>query len=97
VAALSYLVPPVSGLVAYLRGRSGRVRAHGLQAIVFGALWPAALYGGSALSAAATRAVFVVGVVVWVGMMISAALGRDVLLPGLTRLAAEPVTTRDAP
>jgi uncharacterized membrane protein len=97
VAALSYLLPPVSGLVAYLRGRSARVRAHGLQAIVFGALWPAALYGGSALSAAATRVVFVAGLVVWAGLVISAALGRDVLVPGLTRLAAEPLRARDAP
>jgi uncharacterized membrane protein len=97
VAALSYLVPPVSGLVAYLQGRSPRVRAHGLQAITFGGLWPAALYGGSALSPSVTRAVFVAGLVVWAGLMISAAFGRDVLLPGLARLAAESVRARDAP
>jgi uncharacterized membrane protein len=97
VAALSYLMPPVSGLIAYLWAGRTRVRAHGLQSILFGALWPVALYGGSAISASATRAVFVAGLVLWVGMAILAALGRDVFLPGLARLATEPIRAKDAP
>ncbi|MGH2694652.1 MAG: hypothetical protein ACRDJJ_07505 [Actinomycetota bacterium] len=95
MAALSYVLPPLSGLVAYLRGRNARVRAHGLQAVIFGALWPAALYTGSALSAATTRGVFAVGVVTWAGLVIATALGRDPLLPGLARLAADPPMARD--
>jgi uncharacterized membrane protein len=83
MAALAYVLLPVSGLIAYALGTSPRTRRHGLQAIVFGAVWPAALYAGSWISEWATRVVFVVGALIWVVLMILAAAGRDPRLPGL--------------
>jgi uncharacterized membrane protein len=78
MAALAYVLLPVSGLLAYFNGASPRMRFHGLQAILLGLLWPAALYGGSAVSPIATRAVAAGGWVLWIGLMTTAALGKDV-------------------
>ena len=82
VAAFAYLLLPVTGLVAYLFGDE-RARFHGLQAILFGALWPLGLYAASALAPGATRAVFAAGAVVWLGAILATAMGRDPALPGL--------------
>lgn len=81
MAALAYLMPPVSGLVAYLFGATVRIRWHGLQAVLFGVLWPVALYVGSWLAPIVTRAVFGLGMVVWLGLIVGTARGRDVVLP----------------
>jgi uncharacterized membrane protein len=87
--ALAYVLLPVSGMLAYFNGTSVRMRFHGLQAIVLGALWPAALYGGSAISPTATRAVAIAGAALWLLLMVTAALGRDLGPRVLKRWAEE--------
>lgn len=81
MAALAYVVLPVSGLVAYLLGSDQRVRFHGLQAIALGLLWPAALFVASGLSASATQIVFVAGAATWLSFVLLTAAGRDPRLP----------------
>ena len=85
MVALAYILLPVSGLVAYLTGRSRRVRLHGLQAIALGLVWPAALYGCTYLTPGATQICAVLGGVVWIGFLAAAALGADPLIPLLGR------------
>lgn len=85
MAALAYLLPPVSGLFAYLLGSGERTRRHGLQSVALGLLWPAALYGAAALSPGAAQAGFAVGGVVWVGLLLTTALGLDLHVPGTAR------------
>ncbi len=86
VAALAYLLLPISGGIAYFFAKSPRVRLHGLQAALLGALWPAALYAGARVSPGVTQAVFVVMGVIWLVVMASAAVGKDLWFPGLGRL-----------
>lgn len=86
VAALAYLLPPISGGIAYFAARTARTRLHGLQAAILGALWPAALYAGARVSPGVTQAVGVVMGVVWLVVMITAAAGKDLWFPGLRRL-----------
>jgi uncharacterized membrane protein len=81
MAALAYLLLPVSGLTAYLLSEQPRVRAHGLQAITLGTLWPAAIFAGSAISPAGTRVAFAVGAFTWLVLLIGTALGRNPRLP----------------
>ena len=81
MAPLAYLVPPISGAIAFFYGDSPRALFHGLQSVVIGVLWPVVLYGASAISSAATQLMFVLGVIVWLGFLISTALGRDLRLP----------------
>jgi uncharacterized membrane protein len=81
MAALAYVLLPVSGLVSYLKGSTPRVRFHGLQAIIFGAVWPALLYAATWTTPAVTQSVFAVGVLIWVFLIVAAALGRDWHLP----------------
>ena len=83
MAALAYLLPPLSGLIAYLFAADARVRFHGLQAIVFGAAWPALVYIGAILSPLFTRAAFGFGALVWIALLVATALGSDIGLPGL--------------
>jgi uncharacterized membrane protein len=83
MAALAYVFPPVSGLIAYLRGSSARVRFHGLQAVLLGLAWPASLYVFSWISPGATQIAFVVMTCLWIVALAGAALGRDPTLPGL--------------
>lgn len=94
MSALAYLVPPVTGLFAYLKGRSARMRLHGLQSVGLGVLWPAALYVGSWISPSATRLAFAVCALLWIALIVSTAVGFDAVLPGtkpaLTRAAATP-------
>jgi uncharacterized membrane protein len=94
MAALAYLLLPVSGLMAYLLAEEPQLRTHGLQAITVGALWPAAIFAGSAISPTATRIAFVAGAITWIALLVAAALGMDPRLPligrFLERVAAEP-------
>ena len=86
MAALAYLLPPLSGLLAYSLGRDQRVRFHGLQAVAFGFLWPVAIYAGSLAGPTGTRITFALGVLIWIGFLVVTALGRDPRLPGGRRL-----------
>jgi uncharacterized membrane protein len=85
MAALSYLLLPISGLIAYLKGRRARTRFHGLQAILVGLLWPAALLACSAFSPGATQIALLVGALLWLTLLISSAAGADLRLPLLGR------------
>jgi uncharacterized membrane protein len=93
VPALAYLVPPLSGLVVYFMAGEERTRWHGLQAVLLGVIWPAALYAGSAVSPAVTQTAAVCGLVVWLAFLVGAASGRDPHWPvagrWLRALAAE--------
>ncbi len=83
MAALAYLFLPVSGALAFLLARSARVKAHGLQAIVIGTVWALFLYGASAIAAALTWVVAVVGLIAWLGFGLLTATGRDPKIPVL--------------
>ena len=83
VAALSYLLLPITGLLALTLGSTPRVRFHGLQSIVFGLAWALALYGGAAAAPAATKLVFALGALVWLALMLATAAGKDPRLPGI--------------
>jgi uncharacterized membrane protein len=99
VAALAYVLLPVTGLVAYLSGSSPRTRFHGLQAIIFGTVWPFLLYAATWTTPVVTQVVFLVGLLVWMALMAGAAFGRDFYLPlvgpGL-RSAAETKVAEDS-
>jgi uncharacterized membrane protein len=86
MAALAYLLPPLTGLLAYSLGSDRRVRFHGLQAVAFGFLWPVTIYGGSLAGPIGTRVTFTLGALIWIGLLVATALGRDPLLPGGRRL-----------
>lgn len=94
MAALAYLFPPISGLVAYFKSASARGRFHGLQSALFGLLWPASLFVCSAITPGAAQAAFVVGAGLWLLLLLVTALGRDPAVPGtaglLRRWTAEP-------
>ena len=94
MAALAYLFPPISGLIAYFMGRDARVRSHGMQAVVFGLAWPLALYGCSQISPGATQVAFFAGASVWFLLFVLTAFGFNPRFPGtgplLTRLATNP-------
>jgi uncharacterized membrane protein len=81
MAALAYLLLPVTGLLAYFNSASVRVRFHGLQAVLLGLIWPLAIYGFSALSAGAGLVAWAGGAVVWLGLMLTTAAGLDPRLP----------------
>ena len=85
MAAFAYVLPPATGLIAYLRGRNARARRHGLQSVAFGAVWPLALYAGAELSARAAQVIFVAGAALWIGLLVVTAVGRDAHLPGTRR------------
>lgn len=87
--ALAYLVPPVTGFWAFVRGADVRTKAHGFQSIVLGTLWPLGLYLGSWITPGATQAVFVVFVALWLALMLSTASGRGPVSPGLVRRLEE--------
>ena len=89
MVALAYLFPPITGLIAYLRGETPRARFHGLQSVLLGVLWPAALYVCSWISPAATRIAFAVAAALWLVALVGTAVGRNPGVPGLrSRLAA---------
>jgi uncharacterized membrane protein len=82
MSALAYLIPPITGLFAYLKGSSPRVRLHGLQSVALGILWPSALYVGSWISPTATRVAFIVFAALWMVLIAAAAFGFDPVVPG---------------
>ena len=81
MAALAYLLLPVTGALAFLLSASPRTKTHGLQAIVLGIVWPLLLYAASALTAVATWFVGLIGALAWLGFMVLTAAGRDPKLP----------------
>ena len=93
MAALAYVLLPVTGLIAYLKGPSRRMRFHGLQAIAIGLLWPVVLYACTYAGPGATQAAFALGGIVWLGFLVLAAFGLNprvpLLGPALWRAAAE--------
>jgi uncharacterized membrane protein len=91
MAALAYLAPPVSGLIAFLTADRGRVRFHGLQSIVIGTVWPALIYLGAFVSPMLTRIAFFGGAFVWVVFLVATAMGRDLALPGVKSFLREMV------
>jgi uncharacterized membrane protein len=98
VAALAYVLLPVTGLVAYLKGSSQRARFHGLQAIAIGLLWPVALYACTYAGPGATQAAFALGGIAWLAWLVLAAFGLNprlpLLGPALWRAAAgDPLST----
>lgn len=86
MAALAYLLLPLSGTVAFLTGGSARSRFHGLQAIVFGSGWAVALYAASAIAASVTTIVALVGATIWLFLGLATAVGRDPQIPLLAPL-----------
>ena len=68
--------------MAYLFG-DARARFHGLQAILFGLVWPLGLYAAAAVSAVVTRAVFAAGGLIWLAAIVATSVGRDPAVPGL--------------
>lgn len=94
MAGLAYLLLPISGALAYFNGKLPRTRFHGIQAVILGILWPAALYGASVIGPDVTFIVAIAGALVWVTLMLVALFGRDLRFPfigkALERLAAEP-------
>ena len=83
MAALAYLLPPLSGLIAYLFSVQARIRWHGLQSVVLGTVWPLCVYAGAALAPLLTRVAFGLGALVWIALLASTAFGADVGLPGI--------------
>jgi uncharacterized membrane protein len=86
VATLAYLFPPLTGLAVYFVATSSRERFHGLQAITLGLLAAISLYAASAVSATITPFVFAFWVVVWLALIVTSLLGKDVRIPLLGRL-----------
>ena len=83
MAGLAYLLPPLTGLWAFLRAPDAATRAHGFQSIVLGAAWPAALYLASFVTPGLTQIVFLVFAGAWLVLMVAAAGGRGWIAPGL--------------
>ena len=83
MAALAYVLLPVSGLIAYLKGSSQRVRFHGLQAISLGLVWPLALYACTYAGPGITQVGWAVGALIWVTLFVATALGANPRVPGM--------------
>lgn len=92
MAALAYLVLPLTGMLAYFSGGSPRVRWHGLQAIVIGALWPALLYLAAATNESLVLPIALAGAAVWLLFLLGAAIGKDPSIPWLGRKLRELAT-----
>ena len=95
MVALAYLLPPVSGFLAFIKGRSERMRLHGLQSLLLGAAWPASLYVCSWIAPLATQLAFVAFASLWVALIVGAAMGKDPILPGLGPLLRQ--ASREGP
>jgi uncharacterized membrane protein len=91
MAALAYLLLPLSGMLAYFSWGGPRMRFHGAQAVALGLVWSFALFACAAVSAAATQVVFLLGAVVWLVLMITTAFGRDLKLPWIGGVCARAV------
>ena len=86
MAALAYVLLPLSGAIAYFVSDSRRVRFHGFQAILYGIVWPGALYAASAISSAVTAAVGIAGAAGWLLLIALAGVGMDPRFPGAKKL-----------
>jgi uncharacterized membrane protein len=86
MAALAYLFPPLTGLVAFFGASTSRTRFHGLQSVMFGLLWPVSLLLCSEWSAGATQVAFFAGLALWVLMIAATALGREPRFPIMGRV-----------
>ena len=84
MAALAYVLLPVSGLIAFLTAEDARVRFHGLQAIALGLLWPLLLYAAAITSERVTQVAFGLGLVVWLGYLLGTLVGKDPRLPAVS-------------
>ena len=103
MAALAYLFPPLTGLLAYALGRDERARWHGLQSVAVGFAWPALIYAafnaggpgaaGSLAGAVGTRVTFALGGLIWIGFFVLTVIGRDPRLPGGRRLRSLAAST----
>lgn len=85
MAAIAYLFPPITGLLAYLRGGSPRTRWHGLQAVALGLIWPLVLYACSLASSGFTQAAFAGGILTCALFVVAVAVGKDPALPFVGR------------
>ena len=94
VAALAYVLLPLSGVIAFLFGSTVRMRFHGLQAIALGTIWALLAYAASWIAPVVTALVFGLGTLVWLAAMITALIGVDLRLPGAKVL--ERVAGREA-
>ena len=86
MATLAYLLPPLTGLFAYLRGVDERARRHGLQSILLGALWPALLFVAASISPGVAQVVWALGALAWFAALVGTLLGRDPTVPLLEPL-----------
>ena len=68
-----------------MKGTTERVRFHGLQAVVLGAAWPAAVYLAALFTPGATQVAFFVGLALVVGALVATAAGGDPRIPGLAK------------
>jgi uncharacterized membrane protein len=91
MAALAYLLLPISGMLAYFSWGGPRVRFHGAQAVALGLVWSIFLFACSAVSVVATQVVFLLGAIVWLGLIVTTAFGRDIKLPLIGRACARAV------
>ena len=81
MAALAYLLLPISGMAAYFLSTTERGQFHGAQAVALGFVWPVALYGSSFFAAVVTQIVFAIGTLIWIGLIVATAVGKDLRLP----------------
>lgn len=88
MAALAYLLLPISGMAAYFLSTTDRGQFHGAQAVALGFVWPVALYVSSFIAPVATQVVFALGMIAWIGLIVTAAVGKDVRLPLIGDLCA---------
>lgn len=85
MAAVAYLLLPVTGLIVYGTTRDRRTRFHALQAIALGLAFPVVLFLASLGPPAIVQVTFVAGAVTWIGFLVTTAAGRDPRLPVIGR------------
>ena len=86
--ALAYLLLPISGMAAYFLSTTERGQFHGAQAVAMGFVWPITLYVSSFVAPVATQVVFALGMIVWIGLIVTTAVGKDLRLPYVGALCA---------
>lgn len=95
MAALAYVLLPLSGMLAFFSQTEARVRFHGAQAVSLGLIWPLALYACSAVTPTASQIVFVLGAGLWLALIVTTAAGRDLRLPLVGTLCARTAGYQD--
>jgi uncharacterized membrane protein len=86
MAALAYVLLPLSGALAFFTAESRRVRFHGLQAILYGVAWPVVLFAVAALAPSLTVVVAIGGAIGWAVLILLTAIGADPRIPGARKL-----------